>query len=310
LQTRIEILVREDLVKPDEDYGYLPTCLIITLKDGRELSKTAHEFAGEALPIVLKHLPDVIKKYDELEGFKEIPFSGASLLILSDVLLDAWQINDIERLFLKKERTPRNGMNYYFSFQEKLKDQNVEAFGIYGNAYRTYGNLVFGLYGNARNMGANFMTISKNELTEWFGMDEQEDIRKFMGNLLQELVRLVENPGYKIKDTFQTGFEKLNMMNSGKLSIPVIYPGDNKKLIEMKDLVTNDLLQFLEEKKPLLQESYNNSIYAEEVTLEEYLIWWYHFFYTELTEQMITQTIIQRPSTGVISYIVKLRDED
>jgi len=304
---KLSVLLEKNLIKPHEEHGYLPTFMIISLEDGQKLKSTARKVSTEAVPIISEHYPEVRKIYDTLKGFKHLDFSRSSLFILSDVLLDAWQINDIERLFLKKERTLRNGKNYYLSIQESRREQNTEAFGIYGNTYQTFGELVFGLYGNTRTAGTNFLTITELELLQWFGMEKTDDVIQFKTMLLRKLVKLAEIPNYEIKDQLKQGYEALNLIRNKKLAIPVIYPEDNRKLLEMKNLITENLVQLLENNRAFLLEHYNNSPYSQEVTPEEYLIWWYHFFYTELTELLITRTIIQKPISGTFSYIVKLK---
>ena len=49
---------------------------------------------------------------------------------------------------------------------------------------------------------------------------------------------------------------------------------------------------------------YMNSRYAEEITFEEYLIWWYHFLYSEVTNQPERKGIISIPRTGITTYAV------
>lgn len=40
-----------------------------------------------------------------------------------------------------------------------------------------------------------------------------------------------------------------------------------------------------------------------EITYEEFFIWWYHFFYTKVTDELIKQDVIKSSSRGNQTYI-------
>ncbi len=313
-QTKLEMLLKEGLIKKDDKYDYLPTTMVITLQEGEILKEEAKIFTDSVSDMIIEILPEIKKEYTKLKGFKHIDFSRASLFILSDVMLDAWQINNVEKTFLKAERTSRNNMNYYLSFQEKRNNDKREAFNIYGNSSRMYGSILsivigkamnFGIYGNERN-GVNFNTLTKKQLQEWFGMKETESINPFKKKLLRELLKLSNNPDYKIRDTYKQGFNKIDMMEGDILTIPVFNLRDNKKLNKIANLITDNLIELFERNRNILVKNYQNSSYYNEITFEEYFIWWYHIFYTEITENLISKKHIKRPSTGVFPYIIKI----
>ncbi|MCD4792095.1 MAG: hypothetical protein K8R54_02590 [Bacteroidales bacterium] len=313
-QTKLEMLLKEGLIKKDKKYDYLPTAMVITLPEGEKLKEEAKIFADSVSKMIIEILPEIRKEYAKLKGFKHIDFSRASLFILSNVMLDAWQINNVEKTFLKAERTSRNNMNYYFSFQEKRNNDKREAFNIYGNTSRMYGSILsifigkamnFGIYGNERS-GVNFNTLTKKQLQEWFAMKETEDIKSFKKSLLRELLKLSNNPDYKISDTYKSGFSKIDMMKGNILTIPVFNLTDNKKLNKIANLITDNLIDLFEKNRDFLEKNYQNSSYCNEITFEEYFIWWYHIFYTEVTEYLILKNHIKRPATGVFPYIFKI----
>ncbi len=313
-QTKLEMLLKQDLIKKDKEHDYLPTAMVITLQEGEKLKKDSKIFADSVSEMIIEILPEIKKEYAKLKGFKHIDFSRASLFILSNVMLDNWQINKVENTFLKAERTSRNNMNYYFSFQEKRNNNKREAFNIYGNTSGMYGNIfslvlgramIFGLYGNERG-GINFNTLTKKQLQEWFGMEETENIKSFKKELLRKLLKLSNNPNYKMQDTYKQGFNKIDMMEENILTIPVFSLSDNKKLNKIANLITNNLIDLFEKNRDILEKNYQNSSYYNEITFEECFIWWYHFFYTEVTEILISKDYIKRPATGVFPYIFKI----
>jgi hypothetical protein len=74
-----------------------------------------------------------------------------SFLVLSDVLLDNWQLMEMETTYLKKENRPeRHGKFYYASIMEHV-NTDYEPFGIYGNQYGKINDSTYmSIYGNNR----------------------------------------------------------------------------------------------------------------------------------------------------------------
>jgi len=194
-------------------------------------------------------------------------------------------------------------MHYYYSIQEKTKGQPTEAFGIYGNMNSGFGAVSVGIYGNQR-QGLNFITLDKSQLHELFGMAESEDVWKFKQQLLEEILRLSRDPGYVLNEQHRKGFEKLGLVVDGKLNVPILCAADEKKLSEIAGLITNELVRLLEKHRPEIERNYRKSGYAQELTFEEYAIWWYHFFYTAVTENLIAKGSIERPTNGIFTYLV------
>ncbi|MCK4668426.1 hypothetical protein KAU33_16855 [Candidatus Dependentiae bacterium] len=259
-QTKLNLLLEDELIKKDEEFGYLPTVMVISLRDGEKIREETELLAEIISKIIIKKLPEIKKKYAKISCSKNIEFSRVSLLILSNVLLDNWQINIIEEKFLKSKRTPRNNMNYYYSLQEMKKGDKKEAFGIYGNSSQYYGTILdklfvllfnrnrgilFSLYGNERQR-TNFNTLTKEQFKKWFGIKESKDKKKIKKELLIELIKLSDNPDYVINDIYKKGFNKINMMKGNKLSVPVFDWKDNEVLYNIANIITNDIINLLE----------------------------------------------------------------
>jgi hypothetical protein len=163
---------------------------------------------------------------------------------LSNVLLDNWQINNVENEFLKKERTLRHGKNYYWSLMQNLKPER-ESFGIYGNA--SFNDI--STYGNNR---YNF----KND-------QERDEAMKG-----PTIFKMADN------SVFQ------NLALSFK---PV-------------------LLQILNNNRSYFESMYLKSKYSEEISFEEYFIWWYHFMYTRTTNILAQKNYLKIPASGNFFY--------
>jgi hypothetical protein len=72
----------------------------------------------------------------------------------------------------------------------------------------------------------------------------------------------------------------------------------------MAKLVTNGLLKLIKEHEGRLRKQWGDSPYAREVTYQEYFIWWYHLFYTAVTDRLIARGEITKPRTDVFTYLL------
>ena len=119
-----------------------PSTFIATKYDGEKLYKYAKPISKNIAKKIKRKLPEIKKKFSETEISKTQSFEEWSFLILSNVLLDSWQISDVEKEFLGASARPtRHGKNYYASIFELTTDR--EPFNIYGNQYgkiSVYGN--------------------------------------------------------------------------------------------------------------------------------------------------------------------------
>jgi hypothetical protein len=64
--------------------------MVITLADAARYLTPSSLLVEEAVAAIVAVLPDVRRRYDKLPGFAHVPFARASLMILSNALLDNW----------------------------------------------------------------------------------------------------------------------------------------------------------------------------------------------------------------------------
>ena len=69
----------------------------------------------ETVALIEGNLEEIRRLYFDSPGLSRTPLEQASLLVLSNVMLDNWQINAVEDRFLRAERPLRNGKRYYLS---------------------------------------------------------------------------------------------------------------------------------------------------------------------------------------------------
>lgn len=108
-----------------------PSVFIATENDGKRLYKYAKPLSKDIAQAITQKLPEIKTRFMETDISKKQTFKEWSFMILSNVLLDNWQIFNVESEFLKATRPSRHGKNYYASITESSSDR--EAFGIYGN---------------------------------------------------------------------------------------------------------------------------------------------------------------------------------
>jgi len=159
LQARIKDLTGAGFIKKGKDDSLHPACMIITRKEGEWLFAQSESIAREIADSIIATIPSIKLKYENLSTAEKFRFEEFSFFLLSNVLLDNWQINNVENGFVKQPRTPRHGKNYYYQVAETNANDSIESFGIYGNQVRCNDTICAAVYGNRR-IGINLEIIS------------------------------------------------------------------------------------------------------------------------------------------------------
>ncbi|MTH14136.1 hypothetical protein [Flavobacterium sp. LC2016-01] len=224
---------------------YKPTIFIADSKDGELLYKYAKPISAKITKSITKKLPEIKSLFSTTAISKTQSFEKWSFLILSDVLLDSWQIDNVEKEFLKQDDRPlRNGKHYYFKISENTNSK-TESFGIYGNQSYQTGDTYSSIYGNNRN--------------------------------------------------------DLNSSSSKN----IISKSDDQIFNEMAKIYLPDLLKNLESERNYSKQIYVKLGYDKEISFEEFFIWWYHFIYTQATNEMKANGILTIPVNGNFDYILE-----
>lgn len=71
---------------------------------------------------------------------------------------------------------------------------------------------------------------------------------------------------------------------------------------KMPDLFSLTLLDILTKNRPGFEAIYHELNFDEEVSFEEFFIFWYHWIYTEATDVLIARNIIQKPQNEMFYY--------
>ncbi|WP_205125556.1 hypothetical protein, partial [Flammeovirga kamogawensis] len=174
-----------------------------TQKDGEKLFKSSIPIANKVVGEIQKELPDIKLKFNETEISKTQDFEKWSFLILSNVLLDSWQIDNVEKYYLNKEKRPnRHGKNYYYSIMENT-DKNRETFGIYGNQYEEINGKSISIYGNNR------LNISLKQSENEISKSDNEIFSKIASDFKPKLIDILNSEDNYIRKTYkETGYQK------------------------------------------------------------------------------------------------------
>ncbi len=151
LQQQIALLTTKQWLLELPDYH--PTIFIANHQQGESLYNYSLPIALEIATTVEDQILSLRRNYKQLNLAETHDFEHMSFLLLSNVLLDNWQINTIEEKFLKAPQRPlRHGKNYYYALLQN-ETHPKEAFGIFGNQYKKINDtLTIAVYGNNRNI--------------------------------------------------------------------------------------------------------------------------------------------------------------
>ncbi|PIE94720.1 hypothetical protein [Bacillus fungorum] len=296
-EDHVNSLEVEGLLKKTEG-SYFPTCMVITAFEGEKLYNLCEPLIKPTLKIIKNYSIHIEAISKRIDTFNHLSKESYSLLLYSGVLLDFGQINYIEENYLKKKRPLRNKKRYYYAIQEQeLAD--IEAFGMYGNTYLDLGEVQIGLYGNSRYSTLNLITAN-NEIFEEYFQNTNTDINYKKKQLVKGFVAADR----QIDLNLNVVYEKLGLYQNSQPIIPVFKRKDLSTLNEIANTISKDLVSLFKEYDKPLKQYFASSRYSKEITYEEFFIWWYHFFYTKVTEELIKQGVIITSAQENQTYII------
>lgn len=150
LEERIQFLKDRGWLMED-DQGLRPTVFIASDQQGKMLFKHGLPLAEDIADAIEKEIPGIMEKFHS-RGLSDLyDFENMAFLVLSNVLLDNWQIMEMEASYLKKENRPERHGNFYYASIEENVNNAYEPFGIYGNQYGKINDSTYlSIYGNNR----------------------------------------------------------------------------------------------------------------------------------------------------------------
>ncbi len=303
LRGRIDSLVAEGLVRESLSGQFLPTCMVVTLEDAKWMAPAAGivEATGR---LIADRLPDIRVRAESVPAIRRAGFSLNAFLILSDVLLDNWQIGNVEGEFLKAERPLRNGRRYYYAVFEKPAGQRKEAFGIYGNGGLTLRGIQLCVYGNQRYDGSTLYSLRREQFIRLFDFPPQADLKAEVASLLECMISFARTGEDHLIARQKAGLEELGLFENGVLRVTVFSRAETMELGGVAAIITPALLGLLERNRAGLADVHRRSPYREETTFNEFFMWWYHFFYSAVTNWLAHKGLLDIPPSGNATYLI------
>jgi hypothetical protein len=272
LKEKIQLLIAKGWLI-DDDKGLRPTIFIASDKQGIELYEHGKPLAEKIAQSIEKEISSIKEKFNT-NGFSgNYNFESLSFLILSNVLLDNWQIMKMEKEYLKKENRPeRHGKHYYCSIMENA-NYPKENFGIYGNQYGKINDSTYmSIYGNSRD-------IANKRL-------DSDPV--FMDSVLNVAIKLTPEL-YNFFDEIAEDFKPklLNILNEQTDYSHTVYEKTG-----YSDNQTN-----------YSHTIYEKTRYSNKIKYEEFFIFWYHFIYTDATNILAKRNKLIIPEDGNFYYM-------
>jgi|GEM_PF-853462 len=248
-ESHINALIENKLLKKEGD-DLKPALGVFTLERGKLMEVKARNVANEIADSVSGRLPEIRAIHDESNISQKHDFRELSLFYLSNVVLDNFQIEQVEEAFLNQERPLRNGSRYYLGIVEDDLAADTEPYGMYGNMGLHWSDSTgISVYGNRR--------TSSNP-----GWDNYEDKQ-----------------------------------------IHVFDEHDTELITRtMPELFFPTLLDILNRNRPDFEATYRELNFDDEISFEEFFIFWYHWIYTEATDVLIERDIITEPQNDMFYY--------
>ncbi|MFD2907407.1 hypothetical protein ACFSX9_01535 [Flavobacterium ardleyense] len=202
-----KILLKKNWLKIENDCPK-PTIFIADEKDGNYLYEKSFPIAQQITSKIIDFLPKIKKDFSKLELAKNDTFEKWSFLILSNVLLDSWQIDNVESEFLKAPVRPlRNNKNYYYSIM--VSNSKTESFGIFGNQDEEVDKKLMNIYGNNRThdiskQQQNYINKSDNEKL----VNLANEFKPILINILNEQKKYIRDIYIESKYSEKISFEE------------------------------------------------------------------------------------------------------
>lgn len=282
-----------------------PTCMVVTADEGASLAALATDVARRAMPLMRQSVRDVQAQYRKIKGLQNLAFNDVSFFLVSDVLLDNWQIAAVEERWLKAERPLRGKSRYYCAIFARGGDDR-EAFGIFGNQMSGVADgRLLGVYGNRRGGRHDLSRVSGSRLAALTSLPEGTTRGVLLSRVLDQLQQLAAHPAdFDPPPRLAADLETMGLTRQGQPLFAVLDTADNRQLGDLATSLTDSLISFLESVTPQLRDAWTESSWRRETTFEEFRIWWYHFFYTAVTEELAREGVIHIPETGLFHYIL------
>ncbi len=131
-EEKINFLYGNSLIKKKDNGTFVPSCMIVDLENREQLKNIAKPIGKTAAEIIVARLSKIKSFYSEhfteadykrKSEFVKNSFDAVSLFVLSNVVLNKWQLKNIQENFIKS-LPPKRGNKKFYAALFQLKDSN------------------------------------------------------------------------------------------------------------------------------------------------------------------------------------------
>jgi hypothetical protein len=299
----INTLYGEGLVKKSNDGKFIPACMVVNSENEKEIRSFTGEFGSKVAEIIIDRYKIIRDSHKLMPGFAKESFEDAAMFILYNALLDKWQIKNIEEKFLRAKPPQRSGERYYLLINQRSNEEPSKQFSLLGNWCIEYEDYYLCTFGDVWTED-NFADISRDKLISDFGMSENEDSTTFKKHLIDNLVKSIKGLIHSAPPDYADAFTKYGIVKSNRLSLARITKDENKTLFEIAEIITNDLIRYLDNQRPQLVKHYLQSVYKEETSFREWSFWIYKYIIAEAANRLIEKEYIKTDNSKLFNYII------
>ncbi|NMB83469.1 MAG: hypothetical protein GYA14_16795 [Ignavibacteria bacterium] len=299
----INRLFAEGLIKTVEGNEFIPACMVITSEDIKDIKNYVSTFGAEVAEIIIEKYSQAKEKYSQMNSFFNIPFEDASLFMLYSVMLDKWQVGNLVEIFLRSD-IPQRGTNRSFvmihqndsaaSTQKKVwlenKSEDLEDYQLCA-----FGNL---------SGKDNFIDINRDQLISDFMMREGSDEVAFKKKIIDDLIKFLGGNINAANPNLTFPLNKYGLLYNNQLLLPIISKKDNEILVETAKLVTGNLINYLDNKRPTFVKKYLSTVYKDETNFREWSFWIYKFIIEEAARILIDKGYVKPTERDLFYYLV------
>ncbi|MBS3945932.1 MAG: hypothetical protein KGZ42_10565 [Melioribacter sp.] len=299
----INQLFIEGLIKSSDGKEFVPACMIVASGDREDIKKYVEQFSNDIENIIIEKYQTVKEKYRQLNSFYNISFEESSLFILYNVLLDKWQKENIVEKFLRSD-IPMRGSNQYYLMvnQEDTLQQSANKLWL-ENKYEDYKEYFLCVFGNISRR-ANYIDIKREQLIQDFGMSEVSNEIVFKKKIIDDLVKFMSGELKAADKNLTFPLNKYGLLKNSELILPVISNRENETLTQMALLISDELINYLDSKRPVFVKKYLSSVYKDEVSFREWTFWIYKFIAAEAASNLFDKGYIKKPSRELFYYLI------
>ena len=178
--------------------------------------------------LIINNLDSIKTEYYKIDAFKNYPFQTASMFILSGIMLNQQQFENIAGMQNHLYNSSRITATY------KTTNQKIGKYNFY----------LYGAYTDS----LNFITINKIQLENIFQISVSDDLIIEKEKLLDELIKYSKDSDFYLTDNKTAGFNELGLMQREIMSIPILTKKDYISLHNITSIITEDLIKLLKRK--------------------------------------------------------------